>query len=366
MMETEERRGVGEVIDRLVSVPIYTGSSLTRRPVLLELYEAARVKFKDPLAFLAAEALKERVRPMDSVLLATGFIVPPWLRAETDGPVGSAGLARALNLCLDVTPVIVTERRITEMIPPVLRAVGFEVTSYKQTKEGYRRIAVEAFTNDPEKARAQAVEILDRIKPSAIIAIEKASPNEKGVYHSGVGYDITPLCAKVDALIDEARSRGILTIGIGDGGNEIGMGCIKDTIKKVVPTGAYCGCPCGAGTHSGAETDFLVVCMVSNWGCTAIEANLALAFGRTEILHDRALEEKILEEAASSGFIDPASGLGASTGDAIDKEVHLAVMDILNFIVRSRLHDSFYISKYKDYVLEKRAEIQELIRNWKE
>jgi len=365
-MDLEERKMVGEIIDRFLSVPIYTGSSLTRKPVLLELYEAARAKFGGPLTSLAAEALRERLNPGGSVLLTTGFIVPPWLRAETDGPVGAATLARGLNLCLDVTPVIVTEKFIAELIPPVLRAAGLEVADSALAKKTYRRIGVEPFTHDARKAKEQSIEILDRVKPSALIAIEKASPNEKGVYHSGVGYDITPLCAKVDALIDEARSRGILTIGIGDGGNEIGMGCIKDTIKKVVPTGAKCGCPCGAGTHGATETDILVVSMVSNWGCTALEANLAIAFGRMEILHDRALEEKILEEAASAGFIDPAAGLGIPSVDAIDKQVHLAVVDILNFIVKSRLQDSFYIQKYKEYVGEKRNQIQELIRSWKE
>jgi hypothetical protein len=280
--------------------------------------------------------------------------------------VGAAGLARALNLCLDVTPVIVTERIITEMIPTVLRAAGFEVAPYARATETFRRIAVEAFTNDSDKAKDQAVDILDRVKPSAIVSIEKASVNEKGVYHSGVGYDVSPIAAKVDVLIKEAGSRGILTIGIGDGGNEIGMGCIKETVKSVLPTGAKCGCPCGAGTHAATETDILVACMVSNWGCTAIEANLALAFERMEILHDRALEEKMLEEGATAGFIDPAAGLGHSSGDAIDKQVHLAIVDILNFIVKSRLQDSFYIAKYKEYVLEKREEIQDLIRNWKE
>jgi hypothetical protein len=365
-MDAEERKGVGEVIDRLISVPVYTGSSLTPRPVLLELYEAAREKFKAPLAYLASEALRERVRPGDSVILTTGFIVPPWLRAENDGPVGAAGLARALNLCLDVTPVIVTERIITRMISPVLRAAGLEVADYARAKESYRRVAVEGFTNDLKRARDQATEILDRIRPSVVVSIEKASANEKGVHHSGVGYDVSPIAAKVDVLVEEARSRGILTIGIGDGGNEIGMGCIKETVKKVLPTGANCGCPCGAGTHAATETDILVVCMVSNWGCTAIEANLALAFERREILHDRALEEKMLEEGATAGFIDPAAGMGYSSGDAIDKDVHLAIVDVLNFIVKSRLQDSFYIFKYKEYVREKREEIQELIRNWKE
>jgi hypothetical protein len=365
-MNRDERKAVGEIVDRLLSVPIYTGSSLTTKPVLLELYDAARSKFKDPLSFLASEALIENVKPGDSVILTTGFVVPPWLRAENDGPIGAAGLARALNLCLDVTPVIATERVITEMIPPVLRAAGFEVASYERAKEAFRRIAVESFTNDKEKAQDQANEMLDRIRPSAVIAIEKASVNEKGVHHSGVGYDISPIAAKVDVLIEEAKSRGILTIGIGDGGNEIGMGCIKDTIKEILPTGANCGCPCGAGTHAATETDILIACMVSNWGCTGIEANLALAFGHMEILHDRALEEKMLEVGATAGFIDPAAGLGHSGGDAIDKEVHLAIVDILNFIIKSRLQDSFYIAKYKEYVTEKRDQIQDLIANWRE
>jgi hypothetical protein len=60
------------------------------------------------------------------------------------------------------------------------------------------------------------------------------------------------------------------------------MGCIKDTIKKVLPTGAKCGCPCGAGTHSGIETDILVVCMVST-EMHGYQANLA-RLGRMEIL----------------------------------------------------------------------------------
>ena len=63
--------------------------------MLLELYDAARSKFKDPLSFLATEALIENVKPEDSVILTTGFVVPPWLRAENDGQVGALGLARA-------------------------------------------------------------------------------------------------------------------------------------------------------------------------------------------------------------------------------------------------------------------------------
>jgi hypothetical protein len=105
--------------------------------------------------------------------------------------------------------------------------------------------------------------------------------------------------------------------------------------------------------------------MVSNWGCTAIEANLALAFGRMEICTIGQWKIRSWKKG-QRWFIDPAAGMGMSSADAIEKEVHLAMVDILQFIVKSRLQDSFYMFKYKEYVREKRDQIQVLIKNWKE
>ena len=92
--------------------------------------------------------------------------------------------------------------------------------------------------------------------------------------------------------------------GIGDGGNEVGMGCIKETIKEILPTGANCGCPCGAGTHSDIATDLLLVAMVSNWGAYALEALLAIAKGKPEIMHDRVLEKRVFEASISAGLFN--------------------------------------------------------------
>jgi hypothetical protein len=366
MLSEEELQTVGEIIDRLMSVPVYTGSSLSRRPGLLELYEAARQKFEQPLTYLAAERLAATLQPGDRVIIATGFIVPPWLRPENDGPVGAVNLARALNLAFDTVSVITGEELTIELMPPLCQAAGMAVADYESATQLFRRVTLEPFTLDNEEAEAQAEEMLDRIQPKAVITIEKASANEVGVYHSGVGYDISNLAAKVDVLVNKARERGVLTIGIGDGGNEIGMGCIKEAVQRVVPTGGKCGCPCGRGTASGTETDVLVCVMVSNWGATAIAANLAARLGRMEILHDRHMEGRLLEAAASAGYIDPASGLGIPSGDAIDKDVHLAMVDIMNFIVRSRIQDSFYIEKYRWYSLERRDQVQDLIARWRE
>jgi hypothetical protein len=365
-MTDEELKNVGEILDRLLTVPVYTGSSLTRKPILLELYQAARDKFKDPLIYLAVNEITSRAKKGDTVLITTGFIIPPWFRPEHDGPAGSITLARAMNLALDVTPVMICERVIKERITALCEACGFEVASYDEAKRFPRRIAIKELPVIDDAARERAKIILDETDPALIIAIEKASPNEKGIYHTGVGYDVTGMEGKIQYLFEEAKKRGIFTIGIGDGGNEVGMGCIKETIKKVLPTGARCGCPCGGGTHSDVATDLLVVAMVSNWAAYAIEALLAVAKGKPEILHDRALEERVFQASISAGLIDPAAGFSMDSGDAIDKSVHLAMVDILTFIVKSKINDSFYMEKYKEYASLERDKVQENIKKWVE
>lgn len=363
-MLDEDMRNIGEILDRLLTVPIYTGSSLTKRPVLLDLYQAAREKFKDPLTYLAYKEILNRATRGQTVLILTGFIIPPWFKAEHDGPVGAITLARALNLALDVTPVIVAEKIVIERIPGIAKACGFEVADYDEAKEFPRRIALDELPIIDEIAKEKARSLLDRMNPSLIISIEKASPNEKGIYHTGVGYDVTPIEGKVQYLIEEAKNRKIFTIGIGDGGNEVGMGCIKETLKLVLPTGAQCGCPCESGTHSGISTDLLLVSMVSNWGAYALEAFLAIGKGRPEIMHDRSLEERVFQAAISAGFIDPAAGFSMDSGDAIDKSVHLAIVDILNFIVKSKIGDNIYMEKYKEYAAVGRSKVQENIERW--
>src|SRR5579862_8297326 len=100
---------LAEIIDHLVTVPVFSGSSLAKRPVVLDLYTAARSKSKKPLVFDAAEKiLSAASSPSESkkksVIITTGFVVPPWLEAETDGPVGAVTLARSLCLAFDLIP----------------------------------------------------------------------------------------------------------------------------------------------------------------------------------------------------------------------------------------------------------------------
>ena len=331
----------------------------------MELYAAARAKASGPLVLEAAEKIlsaAENAGEKKSIILTTGFVVPPWIQPETDGPVSVVSLARSLSIAFDLTPVIITEPSSIKKQSELAEQGGFKVLPYGKAKKIPRSIAVEGFTLERSEAKKEAEELLEGISPCVIISVEKASPNRKGVFHSGIGVDVSSLSAKVDALINSAREVGIPTIGIGDAGNEIGMGVIEDTVREILPTGKDCGCPCHSGVASSVATDSLVVTGTSNWGCSAIEAMLSYHFRAPELLHDGATEEFLIRAAASAGFIDPASGFADAGVDAIPAKVHGSMIDILNFATKARYTESLYIKKYREFTKDK-EKIARLIKD---
>lgn len=347
---------VSEIIDRLITVPVFSGSSLAKKPVVLELYAVARSRFGKPLCYDAFEKLSLGIQKSSSapVLIVTGFVVPPWFEAETDGPVGAVALGRSVNLAWDVTPIVITEPDYVERMGKMLQFAGLGLSQDDHSKKrGHHRATVEGFTLNSRDAKSEASKLISRISPSALVFIEKASPNSKGVYHSGVGVDLTRFSAKVDALNDAAREVGIPTIGIGDAGNEIGMGCIEDEVRKLLPTGSDCGCPCHGGVASSVSTDSLIVAGTSNWGASALEALISFQFKSPELLHDGNMEEYLIRKSAELGYINPASGLAEAQVDAIPADIHASIVDILNFVAKSRYTPSYYLRKYVEFTKDK-------------
>ena len=224
---------IGEAVDRLVTVPMSNWTILKGLP-LTETYESARAKAGQPITLKAAKMLNEHVKKGDTVLLLSGFVILNWNRPETDGPVGVAALARSLDLALGAVPVILTEDILKDNLTKTTEAAGLIVCTEEQLRSGGRgrKATVLGFPLDHEEAKKKAVEILDRLDPKAVIAVERPGWNEKRIHHSGMGYDISTVTAKLDYLFLEAQRRGILTIGVGDLGNEMGMGYIKEEIKS--------------------------------------------------------------------------------------------------------------------------------------
>lgn len=202
------------------------------------------------------------------VLVATGFYVAG--HAETDGPLGAMVLVRALRK-LDFRPVIVTDAYCRDFFEPDQTEVV-----YMGERDG------EAFCQS----------LLQRYAPVGMLSIERCGRNLQGDYANMRGVSIAEHTARIDLLFELADGT-IPTIGIGDGGNEIGMGRVKDIICDRLSLVPCVVC-----------TGHLVIATVSNWGGYGLAAYLAEMTGDIELLAGAAWVEERLERIVALGAVD--------------------------------------------------------------
>ena len=298
------------------------------------MHEAAVKKQKqDSLCMNAAKKLIQCERGSNIVIL-TGVLHPIYFpKGETDGPTGAAALARALSFGLGIHPIIVSENATTEVMSQACLSAGL-VSEWDSKKEVRpRSVTVKGFpVTDIEKTKKEAKNLLDKFNPSAVISVERKGRNVKGEYHSVRGTPRSKYEAKLDYIIDEARNRKILTIGIGDNGNEIGYGNILEDVKKIQMFGEKCQCECNSGIASIVKTDLLVPCSTSNWGAYGIEACIALLLKNPKIMHDSETEDRMLNAINNLGCADGSTILSTPTCDGTEK-ASLYIVDLLKCMV---------------------------------
>ncbi len=350
MLNEQDKISIGEAIDRLNIVPMANWVLLKGLPIW-KLYDAAREKAGEPLSLYAAKGIEKAVKPGDAAIVTTGFVVANAERGETDGPTGAAAIARAIDVGLKGTPVMVTEEMLTGVVNATCQAAGLNhYAKLEDAKAKPHRMHVRGYPTDPAEGKRMASKLLDEINPSVIISVERPSHNEKGVWHSGGGFDISRTSAKIDYLVEEARDRGIFTVGIGDLGNELGMGYIKDAVKKYVPGAVECKCPCKGGVASDVATDACIVATVSNWGGYGIAAMLAALVGEPEVFHDMQTEKLMLRACAAAGGIDSVAGMSRPWADGVSEEVTSYLVEMLRQIILVKLRESMFTRDYKRVV----------------
>lgn len=321
---------LGDRVDTLVSLDI------RGRGAMHLMYPPARkLKNGRPLSLLAAERLKEEVNEGDFVLITTGLSVPVYLMPETDGPPGAAAIGRALNVGLRAKPVFVIKNEFVEMMAATCRAAELNVLSLDHLKDSKVRkgCAVTDFPIDDVAAKEKAGEILDTLKPKAIISVESRDFNEKGIIHSLMGYDWSKYEAKVPYIFQEASKRKILTIGFFDGCcMEIGTSVIKDIVKNLpedFPYAAKCQCPCGAGTTAATEVEIGIPSAICNWGPYGIAACLSAMLDNPSVLHDPDLEVKIIARCVEKGALEGTTNEATLVVDEIPAETHASFIRLL-------------------------------------
>jgi hypothetical protein len=355
-----------EEIDRLI-ITNFGGKfhGLVRVPMTRLMYDASKEKIGgDPLTYYAAKGLVERVKPGDTVILTTGFYVARWLQPETDGPPGIAALARILNVGLEATPIFVVGEKFKGIVSACVRGAGLREFNLDEVKYASRRFAVVKFPVKESAAEKEADRLLNLLNPSALISLETPGRNIKGVHHSMMGLDISPVTAKVDLMFQKARSKGIFTIGIGDGGNEIGMGNIRDTIEKHVWLATECRCPCGSGTASAIETDVLIPAYTSNFGGYGLEAAIALLLDEAELMHDGAEEKRILDEGARAGMMMSPWGLTSTGVDQLPEVIGVRVVELLRYMLESRLKEDKRKEAYRNPPKDMDEKVIKMLREY--
>ncbi len=248
--------------------------------------------------------------PKPSLCVVTGFYIadaePP--AAETDGPLGALFLVRALTP-LGVRVAIKTDGYCKRALRAGLDACALGREVHLDTLPGPAHPWEVFLKLDLRHFR-------EHVSLTHLIALERVGPGRDGRCYSMRGRDITDNTPPAQLWFDpESRGFGgdVSTIGIGDGGNEIGMGKIAhDVIARNVPNGDLIACR--------VPTDYLIVSGVSNWGAYALAAGVALLRGAklAPDLFDVERERELLRIMVEKGpLVDGVTGKPAVSVDGL-------------------------------------------------
>jgi hypothetical protein len=264
---------------------------------------------------LACQSIAEH--PAPSLAIVTGFFIPTATppAGETDGPLGALFLARVL-IPLGISVVLVTDDFCTRALDAGLAECGLR----KQVPV----VTLPTPAQAKDMREAEYWQYFDERKGIAalthLLAIERVGPNHQDRCHTMRGRDITDLMSPAHHLFRGAA--GITTIGIGDGGNEIGMGKIpRDVTQRNIPNGGLIACR--------VPTDYLIVCGVSNWGAYALAAGVCMLRGQAldARLFDSVREQEILKAMVEEGpLVDGVTGKPSATVDGLTWQQYAGVL----------------------------------------
>ncbi len=231
------------------------------------------------------------------IAIVSGFYVPAAGAPETDGPPGALVLARALlslgheteiwtdSLCLDCMKCGAQALKIPE-------EVVFDVSNAKSGD----------------------------FKTDLLIYLERLGRAADGAYYNMRGEDISQWTPALDSF---ALSGKVPVIGIGDGGNEVGMGSLLESLSEIMP--AYSPCLCVV------SSDVCIPVDVSNWGGYALVALLSRFAGRWLGQTDEE-ERAVLEALCACGVVDGVSRECRLSIDGLPLEEHLRIRRALQAI----------------------------------
>lgn len=226
------------------------------------------------------------------ILIATGFYILVAGVIETDGPPGTIILADTLCKA-GKTVAILTDKHAEGVMRAGLTSIGCEAE-------------LVTFTRDENINHDSII----RSNTTHCVALERPGLAADGLHHNFRGLNISDYVAPLDDVFLKCISKGIITIGIGDGGNELGMGNVSEAVDKyIAPHRAYsCKIP----------SDFCICAGVSNWGGYALAALISLLIGKS-LLPDFATFSSLIDSLVKAGAVDGITGKPEPTVDSLPR-----------------------------------------------
>lgn len=236
----------------------------------------------------------------NNVIILTGFYILSAGAAETDGPIGAIAIGNALKK-LGYHVTYVTD----EFSKPPIEKVLSENDN------------LEIFPmQDHEQSAITADKMINDLNPNLIISIERCGPTANGDYLNSKGKKIGEFNSKTEFLLNN----NIPSIGIGDGGNEIGMGNLKHIIKNSTELSNP---PCIT------TTDLLIPASTSNWGGYGLVAGLS-KITKKNLLPSISEDEKLIKDFVDAGGVDGITATSTYKVDSFELEVNSSILNRLH------------------------------------
>jgi len=233
-------------------------------------------------------------------LIVTGFYIPAAGMPETDGPPGALALGSALQK---------SGRQIAYVTDaysyPLLR--NFAPASCE---------VIQFPILGGAESQVFARQLLQQYDPKLLISVERCGITRKGICINFRGVDISAHNAKIDYLFQP----DLPSIGIGDGGNEIGMG----NLEAVIPT--LPGLPLEPAITRTSE---LIVASVSNWGSYGLLAALSALTG-SDYLPSLESEAEMIRRIVEFGACDGTTGRQTYGVDGYTIDENQAILSCLH------------------------------------
>ena len=233
------------------------------------------------------------------VFITTGFYILTAGTIETDGPPGAIALGNGLEK-LGYEVVYITDSYASKFLD--------EYRSHKS------RLTDFPICSDEESGKYSKT-LLAEEKPAILISIERCGRSHDGLYRNMRNLSITEYTAQIDRLFDLHNT----TIGIGDGGNEIGMGNVFKAVEKSSQL---------VENPTITKVSELIISSVSNWGGYGLLAQLSQATG-INLLPNIVDEKDMIEGMVNLGAVDGVTGKSVYQVDGFELNQNAIILDNL-------------------------------------